>query len=197
MLIEGTLRWEVTEDCPWDLLLALGLRDLAGLDTVCQEDVPRGVPDIGHIDISGINVAQLEAQWRGWWAGIVRRETRPFISQVRPPHFEVFDRALELQELVYRGYDRAMGWARMRRFEYLRSVEGRQHPLADVYSLVQRRQFELRRQATSFRLDLEVLPVSTSGAWVVAPDTVILSESLRDDAAAFRSWLQPVVIALV
>ncbi|SEC59148.1 hypothetical protein SAMN04489806_3296 [Paramicrobacterium humi] len=197
MLIEGTLRWEVTEDCPWDLLLALGLRDLAGLDAVCEEDVPRGIPDIGRISTSGIDMAQLEAQWRGWWAGLIRRETRPFISQVRPPHFAVFDRALELQELVYRGYDRAMGWAKLRRFEYLRAVERRHHPLEDVYRMVQQRQFELRRQSSSFRLDLTVLPVARTGAWVVAPDTVVVSESLRDDASAFRDWLHPVVIALV
>ena len=125
------------------------------------------------------------------------RATRPFISQVRPPHFEVFDRALELQELVYNCYDQAMAWAEERHAEYRRAVDARVHPLADAYELVQRRQFELRRQTGSFRLDLEVLPVRGSGAWVVAPDTVIISETLRDDPEAFREWLKPVVIALV
>ncbi|MET0713890.1 MAG: hypothetical protein ABWY57_03165, partial [Mycetocola sp.] len=63
--------------------------------------------------------------------------------------------------------------------------------------LVQQRQFELRRQSGSFRLDLEVLPVRGAGAWVVAPDTVIISSALRYDPVAFREWLKPVVIALV
>lgn len=197
MLVEGTIRWQVTEDCPWDLLLALALRELGGLADECAEELPRVSPRLDLVDLSDIEQRPLAAQWRGWWAGIVRRETRPFISQVRPPHFEVFDRALELQELVYRGYETAMEWASLRHNEYLVGVKARSRPLADVYSLVQRRQFELRRQSGSFRLDLEVLPIEQKGAWVVAPDTVVVSKSLRDDAEAFRDWLQPVVAALV
>ncbi|WP_166983465.1 hypothetical protein [Paramicrobacterium fandaimingii] len=197
MLVEGTIRWQATEDCPWDLLLALALRDLAGLENTCAPDLPRAIPDVGSIDVSDIDAAPLAAQWRGWWAGIVPLETRPFISEVRPPHFATFDRALELQEAMYRGYDRAIEWARLRRFEYLKAVEVREHPLADVYGLVQKRQFELRRQATSFRLDLAVLPLAESGAWVVAPDTIVVSETLRDDAKSFTEWLLPLVVALV
>ncbi len=197
MLIEGSIRWQITEDCPWDLLLALAFRDLGGLSDDCEEQIPRVDPPLDPVDLPGIDRDALAAQWRGWWAGIVRRATRPFISQVRPPHFEVFDRALELQDLVYNCYDQAMAWAEERHGEYQRAVDARVHPLADAYELVQRRQFELRRQTGSFRLDLEVLPVRGAGAWVVAPDTVIISETLRDDPEAFREWLTPVVIALV
>ncbi|QPZ39831.1 hypothetical protein [Paramicrobacterium chengjingii] len=197
MLVEGTIRWQVTEDCPWDLLLALALRDLAGLETTCAPDLPRAIPDVGSIDVSDIDARMLAAQWRGWWTGIVPLETRPFISEVRPPHFAAFDRALELQEAMYRAYDRAMDWARMRRYEYLQAVEVREHPLADVYGLVQKRQFELRRQSSSFRLDLAVLPLAAPGAWVAAPDTIVVSKALRDDAKGFTEWLLPLVIALV
>lgn len=197
MLVEGSIRWQITEDCPWDLLLALAFRDLGGLSDVCEEQVPPVVPPLAPVELPDIDRGALAAQWRGWWAGIVRRATRPFISQVKPPHFEVFDRALELQDLVYTSYDQATEWAEERHREYLRAVDAREHPLADAYELVQRRQFELRRQTGSFRLDLEVLPVRGSGAWVVAPDTVIISETLRDDPEAFREWLRPVVIALV
>ncbi len=197
MLVEGSIRWQITEDCPRDLLLALALRDLAGLSDECEEQVPPVIPEPAGVDQPDIDRAALAAQWRGWWAGIVRRETRPFISQVRPPHFEVFDRALELQDLVYACYDTVTAWVEDRHAEYLAAVKARGQPLGDAYRLVQRRQFELRRQTSSFRLDLEVLPLAEPGAWVVAPDTVIISESLRDDPEAFREWLKPVVIALV
>ncbi|WP_411722529.1 hypothetical protein [Mycetocola sp.] len=197
MLVEGSIRWQITEDCPRDLLLALALRELGGLSEVCEEQIPPADPALDAVQLGGIDTDALAAQWRGWWAGIVRRATRPFISQVRPPHFEVFDRALELQELVYNCYDRATTWVEDRHAEYLRAVGAREHPLADAYELVQRRQFELRRQSGSFRLDLEVLPVRGAGAWVVAPDTVIISQALRDDPVAFREWLKPVVVALV
>jgi len=197
MLVEGSIRWQITEDCPRDLLLALAFRDLGGLADVCEEQIPPVEPPLEPVDLPDIDRDALAAQWRGWWAGVVRRATRPFISQVKPPHFEVFDRALELQDLVYTCYDQATAWAEERHAEYLRAVDARVHPLSDAYELVQRRQFELRRQTGSFRLDLEVLPVRGSGAWVVAPDTIIISETLRDDPEAFREWLRPVVIALV
>ncbi|GAB3616868.1 hypothetical protein GCM10027416_14250 [Okibacterium endophyticum] len=197
MLIEGTIRWQVTEDCPWDLLLALAFRELARLQNECASSLPAVSPALAPVPLDGIDRSVLAAQWQGWWTGIVRRETRPFISQVRPPHFGVFDRALELQELVYRSYDAAAEWAGERHNEYLKAVSGREHPLADVYELVLRRQHELRRQSGSFRLDLNVLPLDQKGAWVVAPDTVVVSEQLRDDHNAFQEWLRPVVVALV
>jgi hypothetical protein len=197
MLVEGSIRWQITEDCPRDLLLALALRELGGLSDICEEQIPPADPPLEPVELGRIETDALAAQWRGWWAGIVRRATRPFISQVRPPHFEVFDRALELQDLVYNCYDTAMNWVEERHTEYSRMIAALEHPLADAYELVQRRQFELRRQSGSFRLDLEVLPVRGAGAWVVAPDTVVISAALRGDPVAFREWLKPVVVALV
>ena len=204
MLVEGTIRWQVTEDCPWDVLLALALRDLAGLAGECAETIPPVHPVPVPIaarrlpaDLDGIDRVALAAQWRGWWAGIILRETRPFMSPVRPPHFEVFDRALELQELLHRHYDAAMRWSIDRHAEYERSVRQRGSSLPAIYRLVQRRQLQLRRQSNSFRVDLTVLPLSRYGGWVVAPDTIVVSSSLRDDPEAFQAWFEPIVEALV
>jgi len=204
MLVEGTIRWQVTEDCPWDVLLALALRDLAGLAGECAETIPPVHPvpvpapaALADEALEGIDRVALAAQWRGWWAGIILRETRPFMSPVRPPHFEVFDRALELQELLYRHYDAAMRWSIDRHAEYERSVRQRGSSLPAIYRLVQRRQLQLRRQSNSFRVDLTVLPLSLYGGWVVAPDTIVVSSSLRDDPDAFQAWFEPIVEALV
>ena len=68
---------------------------------------------------------------------------------------------------------------------------------ADIVDIVREREHELRRQAGSFRLDIEALPLAEPGAWVVGPDTVVVSWSLRDDHAAFREWFEPLVAALV
>ena len=46
MFVEGTLRWQVTEDCPWDLLMALALRDLGGLGSVGEPVIPRVSPAV-------------------------------------------------------------------------------------------------------------------------------------------------------
>ncbi|MBF4565259.1 hypothetical protein [Plantibacter sp. VKM Ac-2876] len=198
MLVEGTMRWQVTEDAPMALMLALAFRDMAGLGERCVAQLPAVTPGLERVDVAGLDLDALAVQFDGWWTGIVRRDTRLFMAEVGPPHFEVFDRALDLQELAYRAYDEAHRWASARIREYERALAGRSPSrLTDVYELIRERQFELRRQSSSFRLDLEVLPICRPGAWVVAPDTIVVSESLRDDREAFREWLRPLVHGLV
>lgn len=198
MLVEGTIRWQVTEDAPLVLMLALAFRRMAGLGDRCVSQLPTVEPAPGAVDVSGLDLGALATQFDGWWAGIARRDTRPFVAEVHPPHFEAFDRALELQEFAYRAFDEAHRWASVRVGEYERALAARAPSrLTDVYELIRERQFELRRQSSSFRLDLEVLPISQAGAWVVAPDTIVVSESLRDDRDAFREWLRPLIHGLV
>lgn len=198
MLVEGTIRWQVTEDCPVVLLVALALREMAGLGDTCASHLPPVTPLPGAVDVTGIDRKLLAAQWDGWWVGIARRDTRPFVAEVAPPHFAAFDRALELQELAYRAYADALVWADERHHEYAVALDSRQPSrLRDVYDLIRERQFELRRQSSSFRIDLEVLPISVTGAWVVAPDTIVVSETLRDDRDGFREWLRPLIHGLV
>ncbi|MFZ4896214.1 hypothetical protein ACL9RL_17355 [Plantibacter sp. Mn2098] len=198
MLVEGTIRWQVTEDCPTVLLIALALRQMAGLGAVCAPHLPAVAPEVPRVDVSDIDQTLLAAQWDGWWLGIARRDTRPFVVEAKPPHFAAFDRALELQELAYRAYGDASVWADDRLREYAVALNSRQPSrLRDVYDLIRERQFELRRQSSSFRIDLEVLPIAETGAWVVASDTIVVSETLRDDREAFREWLRPLIYGLV
>ncbi|ERK69858.1 hypothetical protein N136_03810, partial [Leifsonia aquatica ATCC 14665] len=49
MFVEGTLRWQVTEDCPWDLLMALAIRDLAGLAAAGEPPLPRLAPALAPV----------------------------------------------------------------------------------------------------------------------------------------------------
>lgn len=198
MLVEGTMRWQVTEDAPMALMLALAFRSMAGLGSRCVGQLPAVAPAPDPVDVTDLDREALALQFDGWWTGIARRDTRLFLTEARPPHFEVFDRALELQELAYRAYGDAHRWATDRIREYEIALAARSPSrLADVYELIRERQFELRRQSSSFRLDLEVLPICRPGAWVVAPDTIVVSESLRDDREAFREWLRPLVHGLV
>jgi len=209
MFVEGTLRWQVTEDCPWDLLMALCLRDLAGMTDAGEPPLPAVAPAVlpsssGALARSTLassvqtDTAELRAQWGAWWRRTAVRESRPVASALRPPHFAEFDRALALQDLVENNYEAAYAWSAARFDEYTDSRTHRHASLtADVVDVVRDREHTLRRQAGYFRLDLLVLPLASSGAWVVAPHTVAISQSLRDDSAAFRRWLRPIVHALV
>ena len=215
MFVEGTLRWQVTEDCPWDLLMALALRDLAGLTNVEQPPIPRVFPPVARVmhpaagseplprptvqgHTSNPDPSSLADQWRAWWELSLQRERRPIVTQLKPPHFELFDRAIELQDLVTEYYEDAVAWAAERHEEYARlSLLQHSRRAADIVDVVRDREHELRRQAGYFRLDIYVLPLAEPGAWIVAPHTVVVSTSLRDDSAAFRDWFTPLIAALV
>ena len=219
MFVEGTLRWQVTEDCPWDLLMALALRDLGHLVGVGMPPIPRLSPALApvfhpatgahplagagaHVEaahpVTQSSAGLLERQWLAWFELTVDRERRPIVSLLRPPHFEAFDRAIELQDLIMEHYAEALSWTRERHAEYTRtSVEQHARRAADIVDVVHEREHELRRQAGYFRLDLSVLPVAERGAWIAGPHTVVVSASLRDDRRAFREWFTPVVAALV
>ncbi len=214
MLVEGTLRWQVTEDCPWDLLMALALRDLAGFENVGDPVLPRLFPAVTPAmrpaagRVSPLPAANrprterdqrlVEQQWLAWFDVAVDRTRRGASSMLHPPHFEAFDRAIELQDLVIEYYDDAAAWARERHAEYARaSLERHASRAADIVDVVHSREHELRRQAGYFRLDLSVLPLAEFGAWIVGPHSVVMSSSMRDDSAAFRAWFTPLVDALV
>lgn len=218
MFVEGTLRWQVTEDCPWDLLMALAVRDLAGLGTAAEPPLPRLTPALapvlrantgahpvttasagrGRRPTGETAAGTLADQWRAWFDVAVDRERRPIGGMLHPPHFEVFDRAIDLQDVVIDHYDVAASWAHERHAEYVQaSLLNHARRAADIVDVVREREYELRRQAGYFRLDLDVLPLSIPGAWIVGPHTVVVSASLRDDSPAFRDWFRPLVAALV
>jgi len=230
MFVEGTLRWQVTEDCPWDLLMALALRDLAGLGDRVQPVLPglepavapafhterpaaaegrtrmRPAPGIGarggarrpELKAGPDPDDALAAQWQAWFEVAADRHRRLTAPLLHPPHFEAFDRAIELQDAIIAHYDAATGWAQARHAEYVAaSTESHARRAADIVEVVREREHELRRQAGYFRLDIDVLPLAEKGTWIVGPHTVVVSSTMRDDSAAFRGWLRPLVAAIV
>ncbi|MGO4535530.1 hypothetical protein [Leifsonia sp. 2MCAF36] len=232
MFVEGTLRWQVTEDCPWDLLMALALRDLTGLGDRARPELPGLDPAVapalhsprpapadgrarmrpaplvgptgGRTSRPGLDDGPagpddaLAAQWQAWFEVAADRHRRLSAPLLHPPHFEAFDRAIALQDAIIAHYDAAAGWAGARHAEYVAaSADSHARRAADIVGVVHEREHELRRQAGYFRLDIEVLPLAEKGAWIVGPHTVVISATLREDSAAFRDWLRPLVAALV
>ena len=232
MFVEGTLRWQVTEDCPWDLLMALALRDLAGLGDRVRPGLPALEPAVapawhsrhpepadGRTRMRPAPLAgptggrrrraeagsggtgpddALADQWQAWFEVASDRHRRLTAPLLHPPHFEAFDRAIDLQDAIIAHYDAAAGWAAARHAEYVAaSTASHARRAADIVEVVHDREHELRRQAGYFRLDIDVLPLAEKGTWIVGPHTVVISATLRDDSVAFRDWLRPLVSALV
>src|SRR3990170_4492602 len=59
--------------------------------------------------------------------------------------------------------------------------------------LVAEREREIGRRARSFRLRIEVLPFDEPGLWWIGDSAVAVSETLRDDSAAFAEFMRPVI----
>jgi hypothetical protein len=191
--------------------MALSLRDLAGLTDVGNPALPPVTPEVARLGPTGVrgprkqrdaivatDRAILAAQWLAWWERTARRELRPLSTTLQPPHFTAFDRELELQDLVIMHYQDALAWTIARHKEYSETSALRHATRAkDIVEIVHNREHELRRQAGYFRLDISVLPLASPGAWIIAPNSVVVSQSFRDDSAAFRAWFTPVVAALV
>jgi hypothetical protein len=211
MFVEGTLRWKVTEDCPWDMLMALCLRDMAGLRDLGDPVLPAlepAVPAVARSRAFGSRLGRarpasgrqeaLRAQWLDWWSTSAALQTRPYFTAVRPPHFTAFDRQLELRELIETHYVAAARWVDEQHEAYVHHcLAHRETFAADIIMPVREREHVLRRQAGYFRLDLCVLPLSEAGAWIVAPDTIAISRSLREDVSRFRAWWRTFVDVLV
>lgn len=195
--------WRITLDTSGTMLLALYLRDAAGLHGAGNPAVSPAEPKIRPVDprqamARAGGVDALRDQWSRWWYSLAAGQ-RGAITALDPPGFMVFTGAPALQRFCQAHFGAALSWGRERRMEYTRleaerEVTGEPRILAQ---LVQEREMELGRNARSFTLNIIELPLSEERAWYIEPDRLIMSRSLLEDEDALRSFVQPIVELLV
>lgn len=194
--------WQVTEDSPTDVLIALYLRDAAGL-------TPTGVPSLPAIDSavaptpldrrehSPERLDVLRAEWTDWWHRLTTPTPTPRLWELEPPHFSAFDGAPELRALLVDGFGPARRWAGARHEEFGdSSVERIRRGEHDINSVVVACERVLGRKAEPFHLVLDVLPLAERGTWIIGPSRLVVSTSLRSDSGAFRETMAPIIHAL-
>jgi hypothetical protein len=205
--------WQVTEDSPTDLLIALYLRDAAGL-------LPAGEPMLPPIDPAFAPQAvfapqpvatsrpsadtpgqdrfdALRTQWEAWWRRLVRPARFPKLWDLEPPEFEAFADSPELRQLLRERFREARKWAGRRHEEFgIEAVERIHRGEHDVNAVVLACESELGRRVEPFHLDVVVLPVAERDIWIIGPSSIVVSTRLRDDSAAFREAITPLVHAL-
>lgn len=193
--------WQINVDTSPAMLLALYLRDSAGLDGCGTPAISRAAPAVHRSDPRQLvhaagGVTALRIEWETWWHQLVSNHSHVSAS---PPDFPEFDSLPALQLLAHAHYGAAMTWSGERRAEYVqlrqeRVAAGRQLLFG---GLVEERVLELGRDARGFTLKVVELPLSENRAWYVEPNKLIMSQGLHDDEPAFRSYVQPVVELLV
>ncbi|WP_104117146.1 hypothetical protein [Arthrobacter sp. B1805] len=188
-----------TVDTSEVLLVALYLRDCAGLRGVGRPALPPVIPPVRVVDTRRLTgpvggPAALRVEWDAWWHGLLRHRISDAVLPM-PPLFEALDGMDALKALLRAHVGAAMQWAEERCAEYAlhvgaRGVETVEYLLA---RMVHERELELGRAARRFTLEVIELPLGVHRAWWVEPDKLLMCQELFDDERSFRSYVEPVV----
>jgi len=195
--------WQITCDTSGQMLIALYLKDVAGLAGAGTPALCAAKPEVRRADPRQLTAHvggpwALRNEWEQWWSLLLAEDPR-IMAALAPPSFPAFDDSPALQKLLQAHFGAAITWARERIGDYHVLAQEREASGRDklIGRLVQDREMELGRGARSFELKLIELPLSEPRAWYVEPDRVLLSQTLIDDEQDFRSYLQPIIELLV
>jgi len=195
--------WRITMDTNDSMLIALYIRDVAGLVGAGNPALSHVAPQVRAADHSRLTAQlggseALRKQWEAWWDALLQNLPHPDI-RLSPPEFHEFSAMPALQRVVQAHYGAALLWSREQTRAYSildaeRETLGGHKILAD---LVQNREMELGRNARDFTLTIVEMPLAEDRAWFIEPDRLIMSNHLLDDQQNFASYVQPVVELLV
>lgn len=199
----GGSGWNITMDTSGPMMIALFVRDSAGLDGAGHPALSHTRPKVRAADHSHLTadvggVAALKTEWETWWAQLLKAHPHT-APELTPPDFDAFGNSPALQRLLQAHFGSALSWARERRSEYValeaeRAASGADQLLED---LVDDRLMEVGRDARDFNLTIIELPLNEQRAWFLEPDKIIMSHRLMSQPELFRSYVQPVVEILV
>lgn len=195
--------WRITMDTCQPMMVALYLRDVAGLMGAGTPALSHVAPAVKAADHSMLTAGvggneALRDQWEVWWRRLL--EGFPDHQQIlSPPDFPELSGMPALQRVAHAHYGAAMNWAREQSQLYSimaaqRETLGGHKILAD---LVQNREMELGRSARDFTLTIVEVPLAEQRAWFIEPNRLIMSSHLLDEQDVFRSFVQPIVNLLV
>lgn len=203
--------WSMATDFPLDLHAAMFVRDALALDPAGDQapgPLLGPLPDLRAVLPMGRrDHHQASQSWAAWWTRLVQAHLRmaeepglgfgPVFEVYDPPLFRSLaaDQALQsaagLAEGPFRTWWHGPGpeWGGMsgRLIERLHTGEMLEH---EAVQAVQRRR---GRAVRSFHVAIDVLAVEGTGAWPVAERYALVAVGLRDDRAAYRAWLEPIV----
>ncbi|MGI4893743.1 MAG: hypothetical protein ACRYF3_01360 [Janthinobacterium lividum] len=191
--------WGINLAMPQALMLALHLRDAAGLTPPSSPIVPAFPPldpPAHRLRTAGADLAGLEAagqQWVRWWSAAFPGGPAALTS-ILPPRFPGLAGMTELRGLAELGMDDAVSWCtRAREVEagLLRSVPS---ALFET-NLVTDVERQLGRAIRPFTLQVVVLPVRGSHSWDL-PGGAVISLGLRADRDAYLEWLRTKLVAI-
>lgn len=186
----GDRRWEIHVDQPQPLLIALYVRDAAGLEPTTDPALPPTDPEVPIRDFSDLDRAAAAEQWAAWWESLI--DGTADLNELLPPDFSGLADWPQLRLVVAACFDEAVGWAWERTAEH----QGRLPDSAVETAAVHELQLRRGRTVPPFTLRVTELPVAPGTGWWLTEDHVIVTSALRSDPDAYREWLIPVLEAV-
>jgi hypothetical protein len=196
----GTPEWLIREDASQPVLLALYLRQVLGIRSPDELPSLRGIPFRAN-DRSEESQAQLERQWREYWAMTVEPQAHP--SPIPLDLVDGFDTLLalptegsEVLEAAIAPHAReALAFAQSAHARYRRDA-GSGAAYRAYASAIAEHERQVGRRAHSFELNVQVLPLSQRGVWWIGSLTVAVTDGLRGDVVAFDAAIHPIIAEL-
>ena len=215
MQLAGTTSWKMGADEPQSLLMALYVRDAAGLRPRIDPDLPPLEPAVPFDHEQHPMAGVASDQWADWWRQLLEgggfwpdHKSPPDMSRLRhdpelqrifywpsrhlPPDFVGLSGTPQLQALFRRHNEAARVWSDARKHEFVALSTARQRVSleSEIVRTVER---GLGRTARPFEFDIRVLPVASVQAWRLSPGRALVTRALFRDRAAYGKWLRPII----
>jgi hypothetical protein len=190
--------WLIDHRQPLHLVLALYVRDAAGLGSVGDPLLPALDPRVPRADLPPVDVETAREQWARWWRQCWLRDEPMILRELGQPGLPAFEKAPALQELLRHLLEPAGRWSSERDEEHFDDLVGQTHlsstdPLGNV---VRHRERQLGRRARPFRLTITELPLAGKAGWRLSPEAVVVTRDLVRDRDAFLAFVRPAVEAV-
>ncbi|MGN7970417.1 zinc-binding alcohol dehydrogenase [Microbacterium sp. 22296] len=202
-MTSGQPEWVIREDAAQSVLVALYLRQVLGIRSPEELPALRRVPPPMIASDTDAGHAQLEREWRGFWAMTVEPQAHP-----SPVPLELVDGYDGLVALPVDGADMlrramtahaddALDFARLAHDRYARESAARPGVSYRAYAgAIAAHERTVGRRAHSFELNVQVLPLTQRGVWWIGSLTVAVTDGLRSDVVAFDAAIHPIIAEL-
>lgn len=198
----GGPEWVIREDAGQPVLLALCLRQLAGIRSPAELPHLRGIPPRAN-DRAVDTQDALETQWQSLWEMTV--EPQAHRSSVPLELVDGFDTMIALP---VRGFDElraaitphateALALSQSMHARYTSDAAAKPGTSYRAYaSAIAEHERQVGRRAHSFELNVQVLPLTQRGVWWIGALTVAVTDSLRTDVVGFDAAIHPIIADL-
>lgn len=195
MCSQNTQSWRIVSDEPHVCLIALWLRDAAGLAPATDPLIPRLDPPVEPADdLAALAGPAVEAQWAALWP---RLPHLPQDAGIHPPDFSALSDSPELQTLARAGIDRAARAANDYKRSQIALLHGSERRSTIPGDVVREIEADLGRKAAPFNLRIDILPVLGARRWRDGPGRLIVTRALVENSDAYRVVLHEAIVGLV